>query len=962
MKEIAYRFYSFREPIVPLAVQEYARNKTVFVFPTGINKHQAIQTLQRFWSFDDLQIFTMDEFKEHLFYRAQPLIKEEKRTIAFYLSLDDEARRFFKINSYFQSIELAQNFFALWEEFNEERVAETIDPDFFERNGIELVNWQKETFQQLQRIRANYRILLDEHGFQDQIFFSDPRFYDLADLDAYNRFIFVNQFYYTRLEKWIIDQLSRAEKEVHILYQILPSLVDIEQLEVKPFSLPDLLSDQPLPDLQIIRSLDSFSMLVSFLQLLKRESIQTVVDVDFCNKPYAYYLSAQSFKLRTTQRFLQTSLYRIFDLLHTLLRQAIHDATKNRWLLPLDVVLQAVLADDLFRYFAIRTGAQEIAALQERCSHTVLRWIDAEYRLIDIRPEKLNLGGLEDQDVRSWFDALLVTVDRLSRISSITALVDLIDKKEGLDIHAMIHPADLDSTDLLDSFYRMLSDFAAIEAFPLVQSWTDFWSLGGAPTTQSLQTAMNILRLFLEYMKAKQIHLFEKQPFETPVRLTDLLDTRNMSYSSVALLNLVEGSLPHGRKSPYLFTDPQRKLLNLKTFEEVKQREKYYFFRLLFSSARVYLFTCANQEQNIEMSSFVEEILLDFPKAKLNQAPGHCFGVVHAGISKPAFPRHRYRPPQEPDFFYLPYRDDFSRELYLSYTRFDALKTNAFAYYLRYMCGIQKLPKTLEMDYSSRLIGNIVHDAMNEYWQSLSANKNQLQLESTDFDEKKWNQALQAVMSERADYDLKLPHNYTNIYFQQILLPLIAENFSRFASFMLKKWRGRSLMVFPEKKWETGPDKLLMTPEQNDLFCQVWIHGRADLRLHDAEERTFQILDYKTGKSDSLQLDWYEWYYYLLDCSDWMNRVESAFVNLTESEEKPIVFINPRSGTGEGVMVIRRHLQKVLKKIADTGFGPPPQISHAKENVEISRADLLTPQIRQQAEARSAGGDHVECH
>ena len=57
----------------------------------------------------------------------------------------------------------------------------------------------------------------------------------------------------------------------------------------------------------------------------------------------------------------------------------------------------------------------------------------------------------------------------------------------------------------------------------------------------------------------------------------------------------------------------QRQLLGLKTYEDVRRREKYYFFRLLLNSSVVTLFTQKNIEHNVEASSFLEEIKLFFP-------------------------------------------------------------------------------------------------------------------------------------------------------------------------------------------------------------------------------------------------------------------------------------------------------------------------------------------------------------
>ena len=94
----------------------------------------------------------MEEMKELLFISDKPLLKEEKRTLAFYASLTEKDKEFFRINNYFQSIELAQHFFDLWEEFNDELVNENINKERFETYNAELLGWQKKTFDKLKSI------------------------------------------------------------------------------------------------------------------------------------------------------------------------------------------------------------------------------------------------------------------------------------------------------------------------------------------------------------------------------------------------------------------------------------------------------------------------------------------------------------------------------------------------------------------------------------------------------------------------------------------------------------------------------------------------------------------------------------------------------------------------------------------------------------------------------------------
>jgi hypothetical protein len=111
----------------------------------------------------------MDEWKADLFHSKLPILKEEKRTLMFYKSLIKENRNFFRIKTYFQSIELANNFFNLWEEINEEMISEdNIEEVLFSKHTAN--NWQLNTFQQLLQIKDQYCELLCKEQFSDNIF------------------------------------------------------------------------------------------------------------------------------------------------------------------------------------------------------------------------------------------------------------------------------------------------------------------------------------------------------------------------------------------------------------------------------------------------------------------------------------------------------------------------------------------------------------------------------------------------------------------------------------------------------------------------------------------------------------------------------------------------------------------------------------------------------------------------
>jgi hypothetical protein len=132
----------------------------------------------------------------------------------FYKALSKNDKEFFNIGSYFQSIELANNFFNFWEEIMEEQISdENIEQVLSYKQTAG--NWQLETFEQLKKIKTQYYRLLQKEKFTDKIFLHNI---DEIQTDTkLSRIVVVNQFYFTTLEKKI---LNKFDKEVLVYLQL----------------------------------------------------------------------------------------------------------------------------------------------------------------------------------------------------------------------------------------------------------------------------------------------------------------------------------------------------------------------------------------------------------------------------------------------------------------------------------------------------------------------------------------------------------------------------------------------------------------------------------------------------------------------------------------------------------------------------------------------------------------------
>lgn len=963
MTDLDIRFLSFRDPLIRSVLEQTPHDSTIFVFPSENSKNAAIQEFQAVWQFTDTRFYSMEEFKRQLFVSPRPLLREEKRSLAFYYSLDKKDREVFKLTTYFQSIELAHHFFELWEEFNEELVDEDIDPARFELNDVEWLEWQSQLYSRLRSIKKRYREWIHQRGVEDDIFIYKPDCLDDRLVQSFHRLVFVNQFYYTRLEKEILNHLVGINKKVIVYYQIAEQLVDTRTLQIHPFTLQELgwgrnrsirISEHPNP----------FSLHLSVLRTLSQEEVTQLVDVTFHSDPQTRFLSPAQFKLSPAYRCGETSIYHFFNHLHTLIKSLLWEPERHKWLLPMDV-FRDVLSDDAFLAPFSRSQAQNEARALLRSL------IRNEIQYLDLDGEVFQLDMFSAHPGRITLLHLLNLLSAVCQIGSIHDLVEILDRHTGpaIRIQEIITEKERRYTDILDVFYRMLADFYSLESLGWIHDW-DLLVGSVAPAEREVRVAEGILRLFLDYMKPKIIHPVYKDEISPRYRISSLLDTRNIGYPSVAISNVNEGVIPHHRQVPFLFTEKQRQLLHLKTYDDIKLREKYYFFRLVLNTPRVHVFTLRQVETDIEPSSFLEELLWYTRRDRL---------VYTVGSDERYDPVYHSFLPQDSDyplsrdvsdparFFSIPLQKetDFpDAAIRLSYYGLSQLLKNPFLYYLKTILRLEPLRSVDHEDFTRSLLGNLAHDIFNECWKRLLEHTS-YPIQPVDFGavpDRVIDDAIVYVMEWRPDYYYKIPHNHTLIYFKKITLAALRFSIRNLFRYLHDTGLSqKSLNIIPERERLSRAErvyKTLMPRHRTPLDLDVQIRGRADLRIEDDETDKRFIFDYKTGSSDTTQLLFYELFYYLLDSFDLADRVKSYFIQLLDWEITLLASGSrkgPETAKRELLRALELKIERALIGLLEDGFGLPPQKSYQNQDWEITRADLFAAR-RHRIDSPATGG------
>ncbi len=896
------KYFPLDQNILQVALKELDPCKGLLLFPTRKSKKEAQKMYQSSWDFSEHRFLTMDEWKEEIFHSKLPILKEEKRTLMFYKALSKDNKDFFRIKTYFQSIELANNFFNFWEEINEENISEdNIIEALFSKHTAN--NWQLNTFQQLLKIKEQYHELLQNEQFSDTIFLR--KINDLQFDFIYDKIIVVNQFYFTELEKKI---LHTFDDKVLIYLQIPPKFYNEEDLSFKDDFDASILQSVLKHKVKVITSAEQFQMISNLLSAIDLQQENTIIDFRFNSRSYTSFLSREHYSISNTFPFSGTSLFRYFQTLQDILHSIVWEGTP--FLLSLQELLNAALTDDFLEIFEKdKSKCELIRTFLFNCIDNDIQYLDIEYfskRNIEFKPV---------------FEKIFNLIVKLREINTIADLIYFIENQINVE---KLTEKENSKTDILIVFYELLSDFASIEQIGLITNWKNIFPHN---------ISANLLQLFLDYMKPKQIKYSLNNQSDKQAQITSLQDTRNLHFENVYILNAIEGILPATKHTQFLFSENQRKKLSLKTYEDIKLRDKYYFYRLLANSHKVNVFTRSNLEENIEVSSFIEELKLfdlieeiELPEIVLYQQ----FFAAILKNNDHTFPNLN----KISDYFFsIPFEksDLKNNELNLSFYKWEKLKKDPFAFYLEFIADLKKRDTILSQDFSNKLIGTISHSVFTMIWERLIEvyQGNKLH-HNFVFNTKQYvDQAINHFVKYKMKY--LSPHNYSENYFKNIFIPILKDGIANFFYRLHNdlKFSDEYITVFPE----TGKT------EQKKFFqldnIDISLRGRADLRIHSADDIP-HIFDYKTGsmnagkvKRYNEQLQFYEFINYLIDAPEIEQRIQSH-----------LFFIEQKIMTDNSKRInLKDAIKETLQNILDTGFMLADK-KDTYEDIEITRRDL----------------------
>jgi ATP-dependent helicase/nuclease subunit B len=935
---VNFKFIDFRQNLNQCVIVDNCNRNTLFLCPNHASLQELQFIYQKYATFNGSEFLTMDNFKLRCLNIPSPLLKEEKRILAFYAAMKPQYREKFHISNYFQSVNFAQDFFIFFDELAEEQIPTSSVYDKI-NPAQSADNWQTENYRILLDIKEDYLSYISERNFTDLIFIKKYDNMRTSWLSLFQNIVVVNQFYFTALEKQLLE-----ENNAQIYLQIPENIYDKKKLCCLPEFSAAHLEQHLTKSIQNHIYTDEFSLKHSLFDQLDTISPELIIDFGILRQHLENYDCRHLLNGSSTRSFFGSSLFQFYEQLHTILSSITFHHKK--YLMPLNTLISTFNNEYFFYPFLQHCFPQLDASQLEQNRGKLLTFIyylaERDYKYIDLITIVPHLKI--EPEILEIFAKLRILIDNYTGFKNINDLVIALTSDDCLMPQKIISPIEDQFTDLIEAYYQMIEDFSSLDKMEIFSDWNSIFPL---KKSNKYFNSSQFLRLFLEFTKSKSFRYTQAKSTPKTWQLSTLHNTRNLQFKTIIIADTIEGVIPPNRQTPFLLTEFQRKELNLKTYDDIVLREKYYFFRLIATSENVHCFSRTSPADRTEISSFLEELHIAFPKLyKSDSLPQSTrFSGLCTTWLKPASPSLS-APVLPNNFFTLPFRkahDLKNGNVFVSPSNISKLIEHPFSYYLDNLLYIRKRTLEIEMDYTPLQIGNLVHEAFNNVWDRIielkAAHKGQQPFcyNQPNYAER----ALENLLISSQRIILQKPYNHSDRYFDKVICPMITESIIEFLKICDEKYTGIPITILPEKGNKNQSKELFKIKT-----TPIILKGRADLRIEIPSTGKKHIYDYKSGKSSSsgtkiynTQLIMYEHLYY-------PNSVNAAsWLFFVTGQELKTVSIRSDTKT-KFLDDMLEGLQESLETTFDTGYqlGDKPD---PYENDDITRR-LLAKQLRSQ--------------
>ncbi len=825
------KFLAYQENLLEKAIDK--KEARLYVFDNSKNLCKAREYYRRPFLEKESHFITMEELKEKLFPTGKLVLKEEKRVLLLYELMTEEEKKRLGIDYYFDLIDLAAGFFNFYKELNE-----------YQLEAIQgLQGWQVDKYRIYQDLWQRYCRKMEELGYTDSTLAFDFQYFNDFFLQDYQGLTFVNIISFTPKEKLLLERLEAGGYDLELILQLAEEDYDRENLRIRSFTLPE----NPLTEINLYSTEEDLLQVLNLLLILEKEKGAEeeplpILDADFTNTNYQRLLSPDKIQVDKDPAFTETGIYRFLENLYNLSLTA--DKSGGELKLEINALLRASFQKEFRAYYGLDNLA--LKELQQLARD--------------------NYAYLNENMTNSYGNFLInyrgVFAD-LKRVYGSRNLQEFIAFLEEIDLEKLDEKRYRDN---ISQYFDALVELNSIEEMNIVSSWQRYFP----------EKVPGFFRLVLNYLRYKKLKMAGINSTDLSYgKISPLLSAPHFKADRLFILNASSGIIPGEGIDTFLLTEKQRKENGLETGEMRKLKDRYSFFRHIFSSRKAFIFSLNKLEENITSSPFVEELALKYA-LEIKEAPlkardyaaiiGNLFTEGEETLNK-GLPEAIIEEDQ-----LLLAENDFPREFSLAYYKYGLLKDCYYKFYLACLHRLEEEIIELSKEINPAFLGDLVHELFAEIIRKTGKNLPPAR------------EIVRETVEELLQASALKINNYYRKYYQDILFPKVEESIISF----FKTIRTRIGDDIRELRTEWVPAGVEANYIYENDLTSIYLNGRIDLYIRGRDKS--YLIDFKTGTGQLKQLDFYSLLLANTDLAE--NEVEKSIYEVFEER-----FVYGREGT-----------------------------------------------------------------
>ncbi len=352
----------------------------------------------------------------------------------------------------------------------------------------------------------------------------------------------------------------------------------------------------------------------------------------------------------------------------------------------------------------------------------------------------------------------------------------------------------------------------------------------GSDRTSEVRSLKSFLRLFRQLARNQRIP-FSGEPLKG-MPVMGVLETRNLDFKNVFILSLNEGAFPStGGKGSYI-PHNIRKVYGLPTLAHQDAMYSYLFYRTLQRAENIFLFY--NSETDVlgqgEMSRYLQQLLFE---SNLNIRKN----ILHNPVQPRSISAISIAKNEEVLGNLIKLNEGNSYFRGISPSALNSYIECRLQFYFRHVAKIREAD-AVEEELDARVLGNFLHDVMENFYKDLAVRKGSNLVEKTDFENS--DVIIVKLIDQVFIKTYKLEPDQPVEYAGQRLV--VREIVKRFAEQIIKMDRAYAPFTIEALEQEG----LTYTVKIDRPPYEVIVGGKID-RV-DSKGDLLRIIDYKTGK------------------------------------------------------------------------------------------------------------------